>query len=142
MPKGQEGIFCVDSYSQSYFRKVSLNSGVQFPESFRQAVSVQERRLNSGCTIAPTCNVLSADNTSFLILLYRSRQRKAIRLIEKEEKIKTDSILIFRGISDTVKRKGFETEHEEKELLWISKSGYFHTCSGAAQLHEGLGDNG
>ena len=42
-------------------------------------------------------------------------------VLEKEEKIKTDSILIFRGISDTVKRKGFETEHEEKELLWISK---------------------
>lgn len=76
MPKGQEGIFCVDSYSQSYFRKVSLNSGVQFPESFRQAVSVQERRLNSGCTIAPTCNVLSADNTSFLILLYRAGREK------------------------------------------------------------------
>ena len=58
---------------------------------------------------------------SFLILLYRSRQRKAIRLMEKEEKIKKDSILIFCGISDRVKRKGFETEHEEKELLWISK---------------------
>jgi len=43
MPEGQEGVFCVNPYSQSYFRKVSLNSGVQFPESFRQAVSVQER---------------------------------------------------------------------------------------------------
>ena len=119
MPEGQEGIFCVNPYSQSYFRKVSLNSGVQFPESFRQAVSVQERRLNSGCTIAPTCNVLSADNTSFLILLYRSRQRKAIRLIEKEEKIKTDSILIFRGISDRVRERMLKDG--KKEQLWISK---------------------
>ena len=34
MPEGQEGVFCVNPYSQSYFRKVSLNSGVQFPESF------------------------------------------------------------------------------------------------------------
>jgi len=29
MPEGQEGIFCVDSYSQSYFRKVSLSTGAK-----------------------------------------------------------------------------------------------------------------
>ena len=56
---------------------------------------------------------------SFFILLYRSRQRKAIQLIEKEEKIKTDSILIFCGISDRVRERMLKDG--KKEQLWISK---------------------
>ena len=120
-PKGRKAYSASILIPNPISARFRPGNGVQFPNPHSLAVSVQERRLNSGCTIAPTCNVLSADNTSFLILLYRSRQRKAIRLIEKEEKNKKDSILIFCGISDRVKRKGFETEHEEKELLWISK---------------------
>ena len=53
MPEGQEGVFCVDSYSQSYFRKVSLSTGVQFPEPFRQAVSVQEGRSSADMQSPP-----------------------------------------------------------------------------------------
>ena len=53
MPEGQEGIFCVNPYSQSYFRKVSLGTGVQFPEPFRQAVSVQEGRLSADMQSPP-----------------------------------------------------------------------------------------
>lgn len=85
MPEGQEGVFCVNPYSQSYFRKVSLNSGVQFPESFRQAVSVQER-LSSGRYAKPTgLRPKRCLSLSFFILLYRSGRRKAIRLMEKEK---------------------------------------------------------
>ncbi len=49
MSKVRTGIFCVNPYSQSYFRKVSLSTGVQFPEPFRQAVSVQERLSRPVC---------------------------------------------------------------------------------------------
>ena len=68
-------LFIYDHISARFFP----DSGVQFPESFPLAVSVQEGYQIADAK-APACNVHNADDTlSFLIIIYCSGDRNTIR---------------------------------------------------------------
>ena len=100
-----------------YYEELGILHPKRASNGYRQYTTNDIHRLN----VIRDLRSLGFSMQSIKAYLENQSISSSLAFMEKEEKIKKDSILIFCGISDRVKRKGFETEHEEKELLWISK---------------------